>query len=538
YRLAATPLDRDLNCYLCQFSTFSGLPGAAPGRDLEITPTVTATQSAVRDDPYTDPLVTGSTDSDVGVSVRWGITPELTASLAINPDFSQVEADVAQLEVNNQFALFFPETRPFFLEGADYFRTPLNAVFTRTVADPDLGAKITGKLGADSFGFYVTEDRLTNLIFPGPFRSDSESLAVDNQALVARYSRGFGQASTVGGLVTARSADDYSNTVAGIDARWKINDQHSVQGQYLRSETEYPAAVSTEFDQPLGKFNGDALALRYDYGSRNWFGYARHSEFDPGFRADSGFVTRVDYEQQVLGLGRIWHGDEDDWWKRIRLNGDWDITHDASGRLIEKELEAYSAINLPLQSFIEFGGLTRKVLFDNILFQENKISLYMESSPRSGLFLGVWTRVGDQIDFANSRLGDELRVEPRVSWNINRNLMLRLNGTFVRLDSKEGPNIFDASVIDMRLTWQFSVRSFLRMTLQNRDIERNPDEHIDTVTAQRRGLGRQLLYSYKLNPQTVFFLGYSDNLLDDDDLQRMTTTDRTVFMKIGYAWLP
>ncbi|MBT8084388.1 MAG: carbohydrate binding family 9 domain-containing protein [Woeseia sp.] len=537
-RLAASPLDRDLNCYLCQLGKFSGLEGATPGKDLEITPTVTASRSALRADPYQDPLASGGTNSDLGVSVRWGVTPELTANLAINPDFSQVEADVAQLDVNNQFALFFPETRPFFLEGADYFRSPLNAVFTRTVADPAIGAKLTGKHGKDTFGFFVAEDRVTNLIFPGPFGSDSESLAIDNESVVARYSRGFGEASTVGALVTTRRADNYKNTVAGLDGRWKINDQHSIEAQFLRSSTEYPSEIISEFEQPNAEFDGDALRFNYDYSSRNWFAYARHADFDPNFRADSGFITRVDYEQQVLGLGRIWHGEETDWWTRIRVSGDWDITHDSEGRLIEKEMEAYAAINGPWQSYAEFGGLTRKVLFNNVLFQEDKLSLYVESSPRSGLFVGLWTRVGDQVDFANTRLGDEVRIQPQVNWNINRNLMLRLRGTFVQLDSKEGPNVFDARVVDTRLTWQFNVRSFIRMTLQQQDIRRNADEHIEPVIAHRQRLGRQLLYSYKLNPQTVFFLGYSDNMLEDDDLAQMTTTDRTVFMKIGYAWIP
>ena len=76
--------------------------------------------------------------------MRWGITPDLTLDLALNPDFSQVEADVAQLEENTTFALFYPETRPFFLEGEDYYASPLQAVFTRTVADPDVGAEVHG----------------------------------------------------------------------------------------------------------------------------------------------------------------------------------------------------------------------------------------------------------------------------------------------------------------------------------------------------------------------------------------------------------
>ena len=89
---------------------------------------------------------------------------------------------------------------------------------------------------------------------------------------------------------------------------------------------------------------------------------------------------------------------------------------------------------------------------------------------------------------------------------------------------------------DVRLTWQFSVRSFLRVTAQFQDITRNPASYIDEVDSHSRDVGRQILYSYKLNPQTVFFLGYSDALIDNDELSGLTTTDRTWFMKIGYAW--
>ncbi len=110
-------------------------------------PTVTASKNDTLDDPLVDSLQSGDMEAEAGLSIRWGITPDMTANLAINPDFSQIEADVAQLDVNNQFALFFPETRPFFLEGSDYFSTPIQAVFTRTVADPALGAKLTGKRG-------------------------------------------------------------------------------------------------------------------------------------------------------------------------------------------------------------------------------------------------------------------------------------------------------------------------------------------------------------------------------------------------------
>ncbi len=538
YRFSNNLQDRNLNCYLCQFQKIRGLEGVEPGRDLEIVPTLTASQSSTTSDPGIEPLTSGGSDADAGVSLRWGITQDTTINLAINPDFSQVEADAAQLDVNNQFALFFEEKRPFFLEGADYFNSPIQAVFTRSVADPSVGAKLSGKRGRHTYGVFTAEDKLTNLIFPGAFGSDSESLNLENTSVVGRYSLGFGRASSIGALVTGREGDDYHNYVGGLDMRWKVSDQHNLRIQHLRSSTEYPASVATEFEQPLGSFDGDATHVTYDYDSRNWFGYVRYRDFGAGFRADSGFIPQVNINQQVVGLGHVWHGDEDDWYSRLRLNGDWDITHDDDGRLLEREVEFEIGVSGPMQSYFEIGGFTRDRLFDDILFKENKLRLYGQLQPRGGVNVGVSARIGDQVDFANSRLGDEWRVSPFFHWNVNRHLLLRYEANFVSLDTKDGAKIFDAAVHDVRLTWQFSIRSFLRLTTQFQDVERNPDVHTDTVDARSRDVGRQLLYSYKLNPQTVFFLGYSDALIDDDQLDSLTTTDRTWFMKLGYAWTP
>jgi hypothetical protein len=538
FRIGSTALDREINCYLCQFGKFQGLENVDPGRDLEIVPTITANRTDLRDDPLTNPMINGDVESEAGVSVRWGITPDLTANLAINPDFSQVEADVAQLDVNNQFALFFPEKRPFFLEGSDYFRTPIQAVFTRTVADPSVGAKITGKRGNNTFGFYTAEDEITNLMFPGATGSDSESFEFTNTAIVGRYSRSFGDASSVGAVLTARDGDGYHNTVGGFDARWKINDQHILRAQILRSDTEYPDEIATEFEQPLDAFSGDAAQAEYNFESRNWFGFARYELRDAGFRADSGFVTRVDYDQQSIGGGRRWHGDESTWWTRMQFHTNYDIAHDMDGRVLERQVESYFSINGPKQWYAHVGGITRDVFFDGSQCKENKINMYTQIQPRGGLFLGVWAQMGDQVDFDNTRLGDEIRVAPRIEWNINEHLLARVRSSFVRLDSKEGPNIFDAQVHDMRLTWQFSNRSFVRMSVQHQEVERNQAMYFDEIDENSQDIGRQLLYSYKLNPQTVFFLGYSDRHIDDDDLDSLTSTDRTFFRKIGYAWTP
>ena len=538
YRFSNNRLDRSVNCYLCQFAEIEGLENIPPARDLEIVPTLTGTKTDFTDDPGVVPMETGDTEIEAGVSIRWGITPDMTVNLAINPDFSQVEADVAQLDVNNQFALFFPETRPFFLEGADYFSTPIDAVFTRTVADPDFGAKLTGKRGDHTIGVFVAQDAITNLLFPGAFGSDSTSLDQDNTAFVGHYSYGFGDTSSVGALLTTREGDDYHNYVGGFGVRWKISDQHNISAQYLRSDTEYPDQVAIDFDQPLDSFTGDGVSLAYDYDSRNWFAYAEHQDRTAGFRADSGFVPQVDANWQVLGFGRVWHGADENWWTRIRLHPQWYIAHDDSGRMIDRALELEFGFGGAMQSWTEVGASSRDLLWDDVLYKEEKVYLYGNFLPKSGLELEIFMEYGSQVDFANSQLGDELRFEPSVEWNINRHFLLRLQATLVDLETQEGEQIFDADLYDLRLTWQFSRRSFVRLTTQYQEIDRNVDEYIDVVDAKTRNMGRQLLYSYKINPQTVFFLGYSDNHYDDDELNSLEQTDRTFFMKIGYAWTP
>src|SRR5690606_2835946 len=136
--------------------------------------------------------------------------------------------------------------------------TPIEAVFTRTVADPDVGAKLTGRNDDNAYAVFLADDAVTNLLFPGALTSSTETLDQSNRAFVGRYNRGFGNASTLGALVTQRSGDDYRNDVAGFDGRFRISDRHSVRFQYLDSETEYPDAIVTGFDQPAGSFGGEA----------------------------------------------------------------------------------------------------------------------------------------------------------------------------------------------------------------------------------------------------------------------------------------
>jgi hypothetical protein len=537
-RISNNRLERGRNCYLCQFSQVRGLEGLEPGRNLEIVPSLTASRSESRTDPLVDPWQS-KTNTDVGLNVRWGVTEALTANLALNPDFSQVEADVAQLDINNQFALFYPETRPFFLEGADYFTTPIQAVFTRTVADPRIGAKLTGQPSDSTLGVFAAEDELTNLLIPGPQDSATTSIDSTNTAFVGRYSHNTAGGAQLGALLTSRSGGGYHNQVGGVDGLMRIGGRHTFRAQYLLSDTAYPTATATSFAQPIGAFDGAARQLRYTFNHREWYADVTYKNFDTDFRADSGFLPRVGIEQTQYQASHIWQRSTGARpWKQIQIGTEGTTTYSVGGSMLDRSANAFVSFQGPMQSYIRFSAGPGSRVWNGQRFDGNGMSVYSQLRPRGGLSVQMFMHYGEQVDLANTRLALERRLQPNIEWNINQHVLLRLQHTAATLTAKTAQRIFEANLTDLRLTWQFNVRSYLRFTMQREDIERNVAMYTDPTTqAKSLTLGKQLLYSYKLNPQTVLYVGYADSALEDDRTVDLMHTNRTMFAKVSYAWL-
>jgi len=536
-RMSNNPLERGKNCYLCQFSRIRGLAGVEPGKNLEIVPSLTAARSESRADPLNDPWQS-KTNSDVGLNVRWGVTEALTANLALNPDFSQVEADVAQLDINQQFALFYPETRPFFLEGADYFSTPIQAVFTRTIADPRIGAKLTGQPSDSTLGVFAVEDELTNLLIPGPQDSSTTSLDATNTALVGRYSHNTAGGAQLGALFTSRSGDGYHNQVGGVDGLMRIGGRHTFRAQYLLSGTAYPTATATSFGQPSDSFDGAARQLRYTFNHREWYADITYKNYDAGFRADAGFLPRVGIEQTEYEASHIWQRSGTRPWKNIQAGAEGTTTYSVDGTMLDRATSAFVNFQGPMQSFIRFTVGPASWYWNGQRFDGNGMNVYSQLRPRGGVNVQMQMHYGEQVDFANSRLALERRIQPNVEWNINQHLLLRLRHTKSTLTAETGQRIFDANLTDLRVTWQFNVRSYIRFTTQRQDLERNVEAYIDRTTPGRSiTLGSQLLYAYKLNPQTVLYVGAANNGLEDDRTADLMQTNRTIFAKVSYAWL-
>ncbi len=362
HRIAAHPVDRNDNCHLCQLNKVTGFEGLKPGLNLEIAPTLTTTRTDTRANFPMGDLVSGDTDVEGGLSVRWGATPNITLNGTINPDFSQVEADVAQLDVNERFALFFPETRPFFLEGVDHFTTRLRAVFTRTVADPEWGFKLTGKQGKNLLGVFAAKDRVNNLLLPGNQGSSFSSIDDDVIVGVVRYRRDIGEASTVGFLYTGREGTDYKNHVVGFDTRIRFNPKNDLSVQYLRSETRYPNSS--------GSFDGEALILDWNRITRNVIISLEYEDRDENFRADSGFMPRVDWRRALGVLRRNFWGEPEDWYSQLQTGFFAFRSEDQTGQLTDELVNTFFSLRGPLQSFAQIEVERARTLAGATLFED------------------------------------------------------------------------------------------------------------------------------------------------------------------------
>ncbi len=536
HQLSSLEVDRDESCLLCQLDELVGFEGATPGRALEVNPTITAGRTDRRRDFPSGDVAEGSLDGEAGVTVGWGATPNVHVSGTLNPDFSQVEADVAQLAVNSRFALFFPEQRPFFQEGADFFNTPLRAVFTRTIADPLWGVRSTGKLGRGAFGVMVAEDEVTNLLLPGSQSSRATSLASSTTDAVLRYRRDLGESSTLGVLYTGREGSGYRNHLAGVDGLVRFDERNSVRFQALGSKTRYPREIVAGFDQPEGDLEDLAFRMAYDYGSRDWTGYLRYEDRGEEFRADLGFMPQVDTRFWVAGLRRNWIGDEDDWYTRISFGGDYDETVDQGGNLLQREAAVNLTLGGPWQSFGFLGLGVRERSFRGARFDETSASFFLTVQPTASVALDLGGRFGDDIDFANVRPAEVLALSPAANLRLGRHASLVLRHSFERLDV-QGGRLFEANLSQGRMVYQFNVRTFVRAIVQYRTLDRTPALYRDPVEPESESLFTQLLFSYKLDPRTVLFVGYSDTRLGEQGVD-LTQESRTFFLKLGYSWMP
>jgi hypothetical protein len=542
YQFFTSRQPRESTCFICNSTPLVGLSGLPSGSHWVAAPYVTGSQLSEPEDDLGTPLESGDPTSEIGFDGKWLPNPKTVLDLTLNPDFSQIEADAPLISANERFALFFPEKRPFFLESADLYRTPLRAIYTRTFTSPRWGARATGELGGNSYTLLVGDDRGGgSVIIPGP--QGSELADQDYESLVAmgRFRRDFGQ-SFVSFAYSGREIDGGGyNRVLGPDFRWQATENDVVTGQLLLSESETPVLPDLADEWDGRRLSGYGAELWWYRQTKTWDYFALYNDLSDEFRADNGFVPQVGFRRGFWEIGRSFYP-EDKPVSRLRLFTVSDYKVDQEGELLTKWIMPGFGFDSVLNSFVRVEFFFDETRSGEELIRRNQIRPIAFIRP-GGLFseIELTATLGDQIDFANDRPADGATVGFEVEMQPTDHLELELNldRRWLDVTTEEGLSgrLLTAEVARLRSTYTFNAKSWLRLIGQWSRTERRVDfykdpEDVDPLSESFDG---SLVFAYKLNWQSVLYVGYGESR-ELDELQDLEPSSREAFIKVSYAF--
>jgi hypothetical protein len=558
------PDDRNVSGFLVKHGKITGLDDIKFEKTLEVVPSITLSQTSHRAKVFGPVAAEGNAiglvgerfvnnpiKQDIGVTLKYTITPNVTLDAAYNPDFAEIEADAPVVTANQRFPIFFQEKRPFFLEGADVFSTPIAIYYSRTIADPDLAAKLTGKVGKTSFGFLGAVDKYYGTFgeddLNDPVRYPRIAEFVDKKALtgVLRVKRDIGKDNSLGFFSSFRTFPEQKNFVASVDGRFKLNPQTTALFQVVGSNSRrcfFEATFDPQANAGQAQSNRDICNSTFNrYATGNGMAYyanVDHSTDQKGwfvellgrsknFRSDAGFARRTN-----INTAFFWHRNStksNPKGKIIRAN--WakftGIDYDWSGRL--QGYNVGTNINLSLQHsmFIsaEMGAFYEKIYEEEFGIKrlptrvgtfsgpgyratwQNYFSFNLNQNVNKkfnyGLFLGYIKNSFDYFFFDDKGFqnpgpglqldaeffGEYKPIEPlRFSFDYRKSRLTR-NDNRIRS--------FDSDIISAKTTYQFSRFVFARVRVDYRADDKN--------------LAGQALFGWNPSPGTAFYVGYNDN---------------------------
>jgi len=550
-RYAWAAVDRDNDCWMCSWGTVTGITGVEPASNFDIIPTAIGFQSGARVDPGnpSSSFANDDADGELSLNVRYGVTSSASAEASINPDFSQVESDAEEIDVNSPFALFFPERRPFFQEGSNLYETWISAIYTRTINDPNAAGKFTGQFGNTSVLYLGGQDAHASLVVPSEERSFFLE-AGEAFSNIARVQQAYGEASYVGGLFTDRRLTgrlDGSGTTFGIDGRHRLNDQWRIEYQLIGSHTTEPTDTAwtsglndVHFDDEhtVGfdgeSFSGHAGYASLEFGDRVWSHGVDYWEYSPTFRTDNGFTTRTGYRTVAINDGVFFRPNRAflvSWGANLDIGRDWNYeTHAIEDGWIRPNVN----FTFPHQTYVDVTGLWSGERFRGEFFGGIRtVAMEIGTRPAEGTQLGAFVRFGRLIarNVDDPFLGDGLITEAWASFRPMSRLTIEPTWEYQEIGRpEEGGKLFAGYVLRNRFNLQFTRELVLRLVAQYDGF----DDRFEVDP----------LLTYRVNPFTVFYLGATS---DYDQLQRESgssdgteddweLTRRQFFAKVQYLF--
>ncbi len=551
---------------LNQEGTLLGISDVSPGRNLQLIPYGFFRSFRALDDrdPSNPRYVSDSGELDGGLDFKTVFRDSLVLDATANPDFNQVESDEPQVTVNQRFEVFFPERRPFFLENASYFETPINLFFSRRIADPQVGVRLTGKAGPYAIGALYANDRAPGERVPEDDRLSGEK----SQNAVLRLSRDVGNQSTVGAIVTNSELQDSFNRVGGLDARLRIDPNWVATVQGVASSTR------TSDGEELSGPAWDAVLQR---SGRRLEYTAAYKDRSPGFRTALGFLpgsrgaSRPGRPRtRALPLRPDFRGLQQTLSHRFRPEGDvliaWgpDVTFHPSWRHDGSALDTLLSLDVSAELIRQtsFGafytGLVERLrpeefpaLPEKTRYSTGRGGVYWSSRSllRTLAFSGELAR-GTVINLVppegvEPAVADSTQGELGLTWYVAP--PVKLEGTYLvsfLTDPSTSRRVFDNHIVRAKLSWQPTLQLTLRSIVQYDSLVTDPRL---TSLETSKSLNVDVLATYLVNPWTALYVGYNNNqrnlrLMPTHDGSELVPTDRVgpdswqFFVKFSYLF--
>ena len=547
--------------WLTQETHADGLRDISPGRNMQFVPYGSLRSFRGLDDrPGGVPHFFGkSFEPRAGLDSKIVFKDSLVFDATVNPDFAQVESDEPQVTVNQRFEVFFPEKRPFFLENSGYFGTPINLVFTRRIADPDYGLRLTGKQGPWSIGAFFADDKS-----PGDSVAPADPLTGAKAHFgVLRVNHDIGKQSTIGLIYTDRELATVpdtactdnrcivgSNRVGGLDAKITFSPTWYATAQALVS--------STDFNNGFHKGGPDFWEY-VEHSTRKVEYNVLYQDTSEGFQTETGFFRRPDirrfsqfalYRFRPEGKHLVWHGPS------LFTINNWDH----KGTRLEWFANTNYRFQFQRQTFLGFfGNLGHErlrpsdfsALPDNRDYAHRHTGFFFQSGFFKQVSLNGEIGWGTDTNF-DPALGPPVLANSsyaQIYLTLRPTGKLTVDNTYLltRLRSlNQGPGIFDNHIIRSKWNYQFTREFSLRFIGQYAAVLANQNL---TSLQTTKNFNADLLFTYLLHPGTAVYVGYNSNLQNLDPSlsqdsngnllhipNRFLNDGRQIFVKISYLF--
>jgi hypothetical protein len=504
---------------LSQEGTLHGMEGLTESHNIQINPYVLAQneRNLISLDPLNPYFSSRHLEGTAGADAKMILKDSIVLDGTFNPDFSTVESDQPQFTVNQRFAVYFPELRPFFLENANYFGTPIRLVYTRNIVHPEYGGRLTGKVHNTNLGFFAIDDRAQGeTVAPSDPQYGKHAINA-----VGRVSQDFGKGSSVGLIYTDQEFGGGWNRIGGVDTTLRLSNTWTADAQWVESSTRardedggaYSAGPGAYFDVSR---QGHAFNL-----------FSNSADFSTGFQTNLGFIQTNNVRKNHTHVNYQWYPKQ----KTVQsfgLEGDEAFAFDHFGNRMYRYftfdpfwLLPRNTVLAPLvgQNSDTLGPQNGYNLDHNVNFSENWGGLVVKSAPWTQLNFNLVTARGGNVNYnptagQNPSLMDQQTVQ--FLFTLQPLRQLTADNTYL-LDrdhaASSGAFVYEAQTFRTKVNYQFTRAISARVIVEYDTTLANAAQ---TSIPRTKQWGTQALLTWLPHPGTAVYIGYNDDLQNLD----------------------